>query len=201
MAIFYKYKKLITFTLVLLVLSLLSSSVLAKTKRCRPIKPKNKYLASLSLDSITVCDNSGCETLEQEGLISTESQKSYFLRAVSRQKSKEAVSTRFNILDRSTFDEVQTNLISDCSQFSFSLPVPLNPGFADVDILEMECTGDAHKKRKTSSGRCSGTFFAFGLGETTFEGEYILTPTKKTIVNPCSTPEGILIFGSQCLNK
>ena len=173
-----------------------------KTKQpaaqCNPIKLSNKYHANLSVEAITVCDESGCETESSGNLSSLNSEHLYYLR-ITRRSSSEYT---YYLLDRKTFYEYQVKITpADCGQVRLSLPIALNPGFADTDTVEMECLGSVDKKNGAISGNCQGSFFAFDYGELTFAGPFSLIPTKQTIVNPCHTAAGALIYGSQCLGK
>lgn len=161
---------------------------------CKVPVPKRKYLAALTINSFTLCDNSGCETQTEDGIISKDSQHNYYLRALSARNG----TYNYYLLDRETFHEYQVPLTPGCGQFTFSLPISLKSGFADTDTVEMKCVGSVNKKGAVL-GDCEGTFFSFELnGDFTIKGPFTLVATKQTVVNPCHTAAGILIYGSQC---
>lgn len=166
------------------------------SNRCKIPKPKRKYLASLAVNSFTVCDDLGCET-QEGGIISNNLQNNYFLSAIRATNG----TYTYYLLDRKTFREYQVPLIPDCGQISFILPISLQPGVADTDTVEMECTGLVDK-RGVVLGDCEGSFFSFDVnGDFIIKGPFTLAPTKQTIINPCKTAAGILIYGTQCANR
>lgn len=169
------------------------------TTQCKPTKPSNKYHANLSVESITACDESGCQTESAGSLSSINTQQPYYLRLVKRGANEYT----YYLLDRKTFKEYQVKITpAACGQVNLSLPISLNPGVADTDTVEMKCLGTVNKKNGAISGNCEGSFFSFQFNsELTFSGPFDLAPTKQVVINPCNTPEGILIYGTQCSGR
>ncbi len=167
--------------------------------QCKPTKPSNKYHANLTVESITACDESGCQTESSGNLSSLNTEHPYYLR-LTRRSSTEYT---YYLLDRKTFKEFQVKITpADCGQVRLSLPISLNPGVSDTDTVEMECLGTVNKKNGAISGNCQGSFFSFQFNnDLTFAGPFDLIPTKQIVINPCNTPQGILIYGTQCSNR
>ena len=167
--------------------------------QCKSSRPSNKYHANLTVESITACDDSGCQTESAGSLSSLDTQRPYYLRVIKRA----ADAYTYYILDRKTFKEYQVKITpADCGQVNLSLPIPLNPGVADTDTVEMKCLGTVNKKNGAITGNCQGSFFSFQFNSNlTFSGSFDLVPTKQVVINPCNTPQGILIYGSQCSNR
>lgn len=185
--------------LLLLVCSICVPTAYAKS--CKPIRPYKKYLANLSIESTTTCDDSGCQTITpDDGVVSNDFQTSYFLKITGARKG----TYTYYLLDRKIFRDYQTTLVSECGQFTLTLPVHINPDFVGTtsDTLKMNCSGLADKKTGIVIGTCEGSFFAPNFNaQITNKASFKLTPTRQTIVNPCKTGAGILLYGSQCANR
>lgn len=173
----------------------------AYAKSCKSVRPYKKYLANLSIESTTTCDDSGCQTITpDDGVVSNDLQTNYFLKITGARKG----TYTYYLLDRKIFRDYQITLVSECEQFTFTLPVHVNSNFVGTasDTVKMNCTGLADKKSGVVAGSCEGSFFAPNFNaEITNKGSFSLTPTRQTIVNPCNTIQGALLYGSQCANR